>query len=80
MPTTLGKRKSNSDGREWLGKSGVFVIPILVATSLVVLAINNPLVSVWISDAARAEFVGATSPSDFDSVPVPKPRVLHAAK
>ena len=77
MPTTLSKRKSNSDGREWLG---VFVIPILVATSLVVLAIYNPLVSVWISDAARAEFVGATGPSDFDSVPVPKPRVLHAAK
>ncbi len=74
MPTTLGKGKSNSDGRE---KPGVFVIPILVATSLVAFAIYHPLVSVWISDAARAEFVGAT---DFDSASVPKPRVLHAAK
>jgi hypothetical protein len=81
MPTTLSKRKSKSDGREWVGKLGIFVIPILVLTSLAVLAIYLPAASVWISDAAQAEFVGTTGPSVINPTPVAEPqRVLHAAK
>jgi hypothetical protein len=80
MPTTLNKRRSESDDHDWMGKLGVFVVPTLVVTVLAVLAIYHPAASVWISDAAQAEFVGTTSPSAFDSAPVPKLRVLHAAK
>jgi hypothetical protein len=79
MPTTLSKRKSK-DGREWIGKLAILVIPILVVTSLAGLAIYHPAASVWISDAAQAEFVGITGPSAIDPTPVAEPlRVLHAA-
>jgi hypothetical protein len=79
MPTTLSKRKWKGDGREWVGKLGVFVIPIFVATLLAVLAIYHPAASVWISDAAQAEFVGTTGSSVVDPIPIAEP-LLHAAK
>jgi hypothetical protein len=79
MPTTLSKSKS--DRREWVGKLGVFVIPIFVVTLVAVLAIYHPVASVWISDAVQAEFVGTTSSSVIDPIPIAEPlRVLHAAK
>jgi hypothetical protein len=80
MPTTLDRRMPRNDGRDWTGKVGVFIMPILVLTVLVLLAINDPRASIWISEAAQAEFAGATSPSIPDPVVVPETRVLQAAK
>jgi hypothetical protein len=51
----------NRTGRSW--SIEFFVLPVLVAIGLIAaLAIRKPVVSAWISDAARAEFVGLNSP------------------
>jgi hypothetical protein len=80
MPTTLNRRMPKNDARDWTGKVGVFIAPVLVLTILVLLTIYDPRTSIWISDAAQAEFVGATSPSIPDPIVVPEIRVLRAAK
>ncbi len=38
---------------------GFFVVPALLAIVLIALAILQPAASVWISEAAQAEFTGA---------------------
>jgi hypothetical protein len=50
----------NRTDRNW--SIGLFVVPVLVVIALVALAIIKPVASVWISQAAQAEFVGPTSP------------------
>jgi hypothetical protein len=55
MPTTPGKRKPKEDDLDWTGKVGVFVVPILVLTIVVVLAIDYPMALVWISGGIQAE-------------------------
>jgi hypothetical protein len=80
MPTTLDRPMLKHNGRDWIGKVGVFIVPVLVLTILVLLTIYDPRTSIWISDAAQAEFVGATNSSIPDPVPVPETRVLQAAK
>jgi hypothetical protein len=80
MPTTLNRRMPKNDARDWTGKVGVFIAPVLVLTILVLLVIIEPRASTWISEAAQAEFVGATDPSIPDPVVVPEIRVLRAAK
>jgi hypothetical protein len=80
MPTILNRRQPENDGHDWTGKVGVFIFPILALTILAVLAINYPVASIWISDAAQAEFVGATGSSISDLELGPKTSVLQAAK
>jgi hypothetical protein len=41
---------------------GLFALPVLVMIALVALAIFKPVASVWISQAAQAEFVGPDAP------------------
>ena len=80
MPTTLSRRKPENSGHDWTGKVGVFIMPIFALTILAVLAINYPMASIWISDAAQAEFVGETGSSISDLEPGPETPVLQAAK
>jgi hypothetical protein len=80
MPTTLNRRMLKNEGHDWTGKVGVFIMPVLVLTILVLLTINDPRASIWISEAAQAEFVGTTTPLIPDPEPVPETRVLQAAK
>jgi hypothetical protein len=46
----------NRIGRGW--GIGFFAMPVLLVIALIGLAVTHPSVSVWISDAAQAEFVG----------------------
>jgi hypothetical protein len=50
----------NRTDRSW--SIGLVVLPVLIVIALVALAITNPVVSIWISQAAQAEFVGPNSP------------------
>jgi hypothetical protein len=50
----------NRTDRNW--NIGLFGLPVLVMIALVALAIFKPVASVWISEAAQAEFVGPNSP------------------
>jgi len=43
--------------RSW--SIGFFAVPVLLATGLIALAILQPAASVWISEAAHAEFASA---------------------
>ena len=48
----------NRTDRNW--SIGFFALPVLV---VIALAITKPVASVWISDAAQAEFVGPNPPA-----------------
>ena len=50
----------NRTDRNW--SIGLFALPVLVMIALVALAIIKPVASVWISEAAQAEFVGPDAP------------------
>ena len=50
----------NHTDRSW--SIGFFALPVLVVIALVALAITKPVASVWISEAAQAEFVGPNQP------------------
>jgi hypothetical protein len=50
----------NRTDRNW--SIGLFALPVLVMIALVALAITKPVASVWISQAAQAEFVGSNAP------------------
>jgi hypothetical protein len=80
MPTTFDRRMPKNQARDWTGKAGVFLMPVLVLTLLVLLAVNEPRASIWISEAAQAEFVGGTGQSILDPVVAPETRALQAAK
>ena len=41
---------------------GVFLLPALLVIALIALAVMQPAASVWISEAAQAEFVGVNVP------------------
>ena len=41
---------------------GLFLLPALLVIALVALAVMQPAASVWISEAAQAEFVGVNVP------------------
>ena len=69
MPTR-DRRKPKNDVLDWPGKVGIFIMPILVLSILAELAIRYPMASIWISDAAQAEFVGTTGPSISGPEPV----------
>jgi hypothetical protein len=51
----------NRTDRNW--SIGFFALPVLVVIALVALAITKPVASVWISEAAQAEFVGPNPPA-----------------
>ncbi len=50
----------NRTERDW--SIGLLALPVLVMIALVWLAIVKPVASVWISEAAQAEFVGPNPP------------------
>ena len=52
--------KRNRTDRNW--SIEFFVLPVLVVIALATLVIIKPAASVWISDAAQAEFIGPNSP------------------
>ena len=54
------EKRSRTD-RSW--SIEFFALPVLVAIMLIVLAVIKPAASIWISEAAQAEFVGMTSPA-----------------
>ena len=54
-----GKSHSRT-GQGW--SLGVCLLPALLAIALVALAVMQPAASVWISEAAQAEFVGVNIP------------------
>ena len=54
-----GKSHSRTD-QGW--SLGVCLLPTLLAIALVALAVMQPAASVWISEAAQAEFVGVNIP------------------
>jgi hypothetical protein len=41
---------------------GLFLLPTLLLIALIALAVLQPAASVWISEAAQAEFVGVNVP------------------
>ena len=41
---------------------GLFLLPALLVIALIALAVMQPAASVWISEAAQAEFVGVDVP------------------
>jgi hypothetical protein len=41
---------------------GLFLVPALLVIALIALAVVQPAASVWISEAAQAEFVGVDVP------------------
>jgi hypothetical protein len=41
---------------------GILALPVLVVVALIGLAMTNPNMSNWISDAVQAEFVGSNGP------------------
>ena len=41
---------------------GLFLLPALLVIALIALAVVQPAASVWISEAAQAEFVGVNVP------------------
>jgi hypothetical protein len=80
VPITLKESEPENAGLDRLERAGIFIIPVVVLITIVILAFRHPAVSIWISDAAQAEFVGTTSASVIDPTPVAEPqRVLHAA-
>ena len=80
MPTTLNRRQPENDSHDRTGIVGVFILPFVALTILALLATYSPMASVWISEAAQAEFVGATGPSISALAAGPKTPVLQAAK
>jgi hypothetical protein len=54
-----GKSHNRTD-RDW--SLGVCLLPTLLAIALIALAVMQPAASVWISEAAQAEFVGVNVP------------------
>jgi hypothetical protein len=61
-------KSNNRIDRGWA--IGFFAVPVLLVIGLIGLAITHPVVSIWISDAVQAEFVGA------DVVPAVAPTQL----
>jgi hypothetical protein len=56
-------RSGKSHSRTDQGLSlGVCLLPAILAIALVALAVMQPAASVWISEAAQAEFVGVNIP------------------
>lgn len=80
MPTTLNRRQPENDGHDRTGIVGVFILPFVALTILALLATYSPMASIWISEAAQAEFVGATGPSNPDLEAGPHTALLRAAK
>jgi hypothetical protein len=64
-------KNDNRIQRSW--SIGFFVVPTLLAIALIALAIFQPKASVWISEAAQAEFAGAYALPDAAPVPLAKP-------
>ena len=50
----------NRTDRSW--SIGFFVVPMLIVIVLIALVMIKPAASIWISEAAQAEFVGPNSP------------------
>jgi hypothetical protein len=81
MPTTLNRRQPENDGHDRTGIVGVFILPFVALTILALLATYSPMASVWISEAAQAEFVGATGGSAIPDLEAgPHTALLRAAK
>lgn len=54
---------------------GLFLLPALLVIALIALAVVQPAASVWISEAAQAEFVGLNVP---DLAPTQLARTVRA--
>jgi len=80
MPTTLNRRQPENDSHDRTGIVGVFILPFVALTILALLATYFPMASIWISEAAQAEFVGPTGTPNPDREAGPKTPVLQAAK
>jgi hypothetical protein len=80
MPTTLKESESKNAGLDRLEWVSIFIIPVVILITIVILALRHPAASIWISDAVQAEFVGTIGSSVIDPTPVAeRQRVLHAA-
>jgi hypothetical protein len=62
MHGSLNRSDENQSRIDWNWSAGLFALPVLVMIALVALAIFKPVASVWISEAAQAEFVGPDAP------------------
>ena len=80
MPTPLKESESKNAGLDRLERVSIFVVPIVILITIVILALRHPAASIWISDAVQAEFVGTSGSPVIDPTPVAEPqRVLHTA-
>ena len=61
----------NRTGRGW--DIGFFAVPVLLVIVLIGLAVTRPSVSIWISNAAQAEFVGADPVRDVAPTQLAQP-------
>ena len=59
MHGSFKKYGKNDDRIQPSWSVGLFAVPVLLAIALIALAILQPAASVWISEAAQAEFAGA---------------------
>jgi hypothetical protein len=69
-------RSGESDHRTDRGWSlGLFLVPALLVIALIALAIMQPAASVWISEAAQAEFVGGVDVPDLAPTQLAQPNM-----
>jgi hypothetical protein len=62
MHGSLNRADQNRNRTGWNWNIGLFALPVIVVITLVALVIIKPVASVWISQAAQAEFVGSDAP------------------
>jgi len=62
MHGSLNRSNENRNRTDQNWSIEFFVLPVLAVIALVALAIIKPAASIWISDAAQAEFVGPNPP------------------
>ena len=71
-----GKSHSRTDRNFRLG---IFLLPALLMVASIALAVTQPAASLWISQAAQAEFVGVSvpdrAPTQLAQPALPAPRV-----
>jgi hypothetical protein len=60
MHGTFERSRKTEETADWSSGLGFVVIPALLAVALIALVIMQPNASLWISQAAQAEFAGVT--------------------
>ena len=74
MHGTFERSRETSDkAPNWNSGIGFLAVPALIAVALVGLAIFQPAVSSWISEAAQAEFAGSFAMPDAAPTQLARP-------